>query len=214
MGNANSNNHLATPHVAKYMRLTKQQVMDIHEACLQLARGTRCFSRQHFHAALQHAQVTSHKDRDILTLLCTMWDLKGDGKVPCLEYSLSLVPLCCPGESMEQVLQFCFALIDNNEAVTSQETIIILKSTLFWLWMDYYLYVVDVSSLKWCSLSFRHLCDSGVFWRRDIYRSTIVQDRRSSIRCHDDCHGNDGGSGTLDGRQENWRPSIGCRSSM
>lgn len=130
MGNNHSNQCLATPQVAKYMRLTKQQVLDIHDACQQLARGTRYFSREHFHAALQHAQVTSLKDRDILTLLCTMWDLKGDGKVPCLEYSLSLVPLCCPGESVEQILQFCFGMIGlNNETVTSQETVLILKST-------------------------------------------------------------------------------------
>ncbi|GAX14055.1 hypothetical protein FisN_5Lh015 [Fistulifera solaris] len=127
MGN-NHSNQLATPHVAKYMRLTKHQVMDLHIACKQLARGTRCFSRNHFHAALQHAKITSVTDRDILTLLCTMWDLKGDGKVPCLDYSLSLAPLCCPGESMEQVLQFCFAIIDTNDAVTSQETVLILKS--------------------------------------------------------------------------------------
>ena len=132
MGNTQTSSNLKTAAIARYMSLSKHQVVQLHDACQQLSKpfNRTTFKRKHFTAALNQAQIDNETDRDILSCLCTMWDLSGDGYVPFHEFNISLTSLACPGEPISSVLGFAFQLMDQTGSgeVSAKQVIILLKS--------------------------------------------------------------------------------------
>ena len=118
--------------MANYVNLSKHQIIQLHDACEQLSRpfNRNTFKRKHFNAALNQAQIDDEVDRDVLTLLCILWDTTGEGLVPYRDFAVGLAPLACPKESLSTVLAFALQLMDTEGTgqITAKQTICLLKS--------------------------------------------------------------------------------------
>lgn len=133
----NTKPSLATAAVANYMRLTKAHVRLLLRACRRLAQTTppplNCIRRRDLPIILDQATLLSSKEREIVTLLATLWDYNGTGKIPYHEFVLGLTPLACPHEDMEDVLELAVELMSTDEnhslkTVSAKQTVVLLKS--------------------------------------------------------------------------------------
>jgi Ca2+-binding EF-hand superfamily protein len=129
MGNSQSGDCLFTAAVAKYMHLTKHQVILLQAATARRAKGAS-IKRKLFMRALDEVNVSKEPDRDILINLFTMWDLSGTGRVPAHEFIVGLSPLACGGESISTILSFALQIMDleGNGRVSASEALVMLKS--------------------------------------------------------------------------------------
>jgi hypothetical protein len=120
---------LAIESVAKYMTLTKQQMVDLRNRCYMSMDGKRKIDRRSFNINAQLCQIKECPDAEILDCLFTMWDLHGDDKILCPPFLLSIAPLACRGESFTSVMQFCLDIFsrETNGKVNPDQLIFILK---------------------------------------------------------------------------------------
>jgi Ca2+-binding EF-hand superfamily protein len=135
MGNTasgTSRERLVTASIAKYMTITKPQVMALRNAIVPLAskRGGS-IKRNNLHFALQEANVADTPDKEVLDLLFTMWDMTGSGRVACVEFVIGLSVLACKEDAIETALRFALQVADKNRTgkISSKDASAFLRST-------------------------------------------------------------------------------------
>lgn len=134
MGNARSSTtggSLFTASMAKYMSLTKPQVMAVRNTLMPLASKRQgSIKRSQFQDALNQVKVSQHPDQEVLDLLFTMWDLTGTGRVPCAEFIVSMSILACKEDSVEQAIRFALQVADRNRTgkMSSKDASTLLRS--------------------------------------------------------------------------------------
>ncbi len=122
MGNGNSNGQrMAISAMADMMAMTKGQLINIRDICLNLHTQTNqnnnntkdrvpTLSREKLREAMNgiHLEVN---DRDVLEQLFTMWDKFGDNKVNLLIFFASVSPLASTMDAETRLL-FAFQVFD------------------------------------------------------------------------------------------------------
>ena len=121
-----------TAAMAKYMSLTKPQVMTIRNTLMPLAspkRGT--IRRKTLMHALKLLIVAESPDQEVLDRLFTMWDTTGSGNVACAEFIVGISVLACKEDSFEQAIRFSLQVADRKRSgrISSRDANIFLQST-------------------------------------------------------------------------------------
>ena len=136
MGNSYStttSDILYTAAMAKYMTLTKPQVMAIRNTLAPLSNiQGGMVKRNHLMFALKQAEVAESPDQEVLNLLFTMWDMTGTGRVLCAEFIVGVCVLACKEDSIEQALRFALQVADRHRSgqICSKDASTFLRSTL------------------------------------------------------------------------------------
>ena len=134
MGNAVSattGRSLFTASMAKYMNLTKPQVMAVRNIATRLASTKHgSISRRNFQYALNQAEVAKTPDQEVFNLLFTMWDLNGTDRVSCAEFIIGMSFLACKEDSVEQAIRFALQVADRNRSgmISSKEASTFMRS--------------------------------------------------------------------------------------
>jgi len=135
MGNAlvaSSGETLATVAMAKYLKITREQIVIIRDTLSRYADRDYRVDRQTFQISLDKAQVRTDPDQKVLHHLFTMWDDSAVGKDRILYHDLvvGLSPLACPGENLSSVLAFTLSVMDEQQTgkISSIQLLFMLKS--------------------------------------------------------------------------------------
>jgi Ca2+-binding EF-hand superfamily protein len=134
MGNAISattGESLFTATMAKYMSLTKPQVMAVRNTIIPLASPrSGSIKRNNFKYALSQAGVAETPDQEVLDLLFTMWDTKGSGRIAFAEFMVGISVLACKEDSVEQAIRFALQVADRNRTgkISSKDASTFLRS--------------------------------------------------------------------------------------
>lgn len=119
MGNAPSHRGLATVAMAKYLFLTKRQVIRLsYNLHHDLAQGQGFISRHQLQNALRRANVMHATDREVLDCLFTMWDVKGEDIISYDGFVAGISLLACPCDSLKDTLLFAMEALDVEEEET------------------------------------------------------------------------------------------------
>ena len=133
MGNSTSKNpgedRLAIECMAKYMSMSKQQLIDLRNRCYMAMDNKRKIDRRQFNINVQLCKIKESPDGEILDALFTMWDLHGADEILCPPFILSLAPLACEDENLEQILTFAFHVFaqETNGKLTADRLVFMLK---------------------------------------------------------------------------------------
>ena len=133
MGNSISNrrldDRLAIECMAKYMSLTKQQLIDLRNRCYMSMDSKRKINRRSFNANVSRSRISEEPDAEILNGLYTMWDLHGEGNILLPPFILSLAPLACAEEDLEDILRFSLNIFERETSgvLTADRLVFILK---------------------------------------------------------------------------------------
>lgn len=136
MGNTcltSTNNILAIAAMSKYMHLTKQQVISLRNTLLPYARKLNGFLRRsHVEYASNVVGIADQPDATIVSLLFTMWDMSGSGKVNYNDFVVGLSVLACENDTYENALRFALDVMDVKRTgqVKSRDAFTVLKSEL------------------------------------------------------------------------------------
>lgn len=134
MGGAHSTTtgySLYTAAVAKYVSVTKPQIMAVRNTLILVAspkRGT--VQREQLRHALRQAGVAPAPDADVFDLLYTMWDVKGTNRVVGTEFMVGVSVLACKDDSIEQAIRFALQVGDRNRkgTISSNDASVFLRS--------------------------------------------------------------------------------------
>mmetsp|Transcript_14792 Transcript_14792/g.21138 ORF Transcript_14792/g.21138 Transcript_14792/m.21138 type:complete len:225 (+) Transcript_14792:390-1064(+) len=121
MGNESSSNgmnRMAISAVANMMKITKSEMIDLRDRCMQYVdtyEDPAYFSvnREDFRSVLDHLEV-DELDRDIFDELFTMWEKTGDHQVHPILFLTSASPLASTMD-VSTKLKFAFQMFDINE---------------------------------------------------------------------------------------------------
>ena len=133
MGNSTSKNkaenRLAIECMAKYMSVSKQQLVDLCNRCYMQMDGKRKIDRCTFNTNVQQCKIKESPDAEILDALFTMWDLHGEDRILCPPFILSLAPLACEDENLEQILTFALDIFERETkgTLSADRLVFILK---------------------------------------------------------------------------------------
>mmetsp|Transcript_20029 Transcript_20029/g.25808 ORF Transcript_20029/g.25808 Transcript_20029/m.25808 type:complete len:271 (+) Transcript_20029:115-927(+) len=134
MGNAAGKNDsgMKTTALASYMTFDRRHCIQLRNSALELTDpNTPYLSVKVLMHCLELVGVEAKPDAEIILDLYTMWDIKGDGRVPLMPFFVGLCPLSCqPNETFRSVLRFVFSLADlrGRGEIDSEELFVILKS--------------------------------------------------------------------------------------
>ena len=128
----NTEECLAVACVAKYMSISKQQLMDLRNRCYMAMDGKRKISRRNFNQNVKVCRIKEQPDAEILDCLFTMWDMHGDDKILVPPFILSLAPLACRYEDLKEVLHFSLNVFikETNGELSADRMVFILKRKL------------------------------------------------------------------------------------
>lgn len=108
---------MATAAMAKYMNVTKPQIVAIRNAIIPMADiDTGLVRREHLEFALSQAKIEKELDCAVLCHLFTMWDEDGRNRVPCAEFIVSISVLACKEDGIEQAFRFALTVADRNKS--------------------------------------------------------------------------------------------------
>lgn len=115
--------------MAKYMSISKQQLIDLCNRCYMGMDAKRKISRRAFNAKVQQCKILESPDAEILNALFTMWDLHGEDRILCPPFILSLAPLACEGEDLESTLTFALGIFERETkgVLSADRLVFILK---------------------------------------------------------------------------------------
>lgn len=137
MGSTTSKNdgedRLAIECMAKYMSITKQQLIDLRNRCYMGMDGKRKISRRTFNSNVQQCKIRESPDAEILNALFTMWDLHGEDRILFPPFILSLTPLACEDEDLEKTLTFALGVFERETKgiLSADRLVFILKCKYF-----------------------------------------------------------------------------------
>jgi Ca2+-binding EF-hand superfamily protein len=101
--------------MAKYLTITKIQVMAMRNTLLPLASQRRgSIKREQLLFAMQKAGVPETPDQHVLNLLFRMWDLRGTGRVACSEFIVAISVLACKDDTVENATRFALQVADRD----------------------------------------------------------------------------------------------------
>ena len=127
----NTEDCLVVECIAKYMSITKQQLIDLRNRCYMSMDSKRKISRKAFNHNVHVCKIIEHPDAEILDGLFTMWDMRGDDKILVPPFLLSLAPLACRYEDLKEVLKFALTIFieETNGELSADKLVFILKRT-------------------------------------------------------------------------------------
>lgn len=133
MGNNPSRQGLALVAMAKYMSLTKEQVLLLQRSCNELASQqgeSDMISLDKFRQAMIRAAVQQYPDQDVLENMFTMWDLTGESRVLQKEFVVGISALACPCEGLQKTLSFVIQVMDFEKRgeISAKQLVTLLKS--------------------------------------------------------------------------------------
>lgn len=139
MGNIPSRQSLAVVAMSKYLHLTRVQVIALRNCFVTLADDCGMITRNRFRISLSRVKIDHENDVDVLDLLFTMWDAKGEDKVPYCEYIVGVSILAGPFDHLRDALAFAMEVADvaHTRDINAKQLIIILKckeQTVFFRW--------------------------------------------------------------------------------
>ena len=119
----------AVEHVANYVSMTKEQLFELRDRCYMVMDAKRKIDRRSFNIHVQKSKIKESPDAEILDCLFTMWDLRGDDRILCPPFILSLAPLACPDEDIMKILTFALDLFspETDGTFTADQTVFILR---------------------------------------------------------------------------------------
>jgi Ca2+-binding EF-hand superfamily protein len=138
MGNITCNSTgkiLTSSAMAKYMSLTKEQILSIRDTVFPLAANSKhgVIKRESFNMALDKACVKLYPDQEVLHLFFTLWDLTGNiDNVNCKELCVGISFFACANEtSFDGVLAFAMNVLDYNKTgmISLKQANLLLQST-------------------------------------------------------------------------------------
>ena len=120
---------LAIECMAKYMSVSKQQLIDLRNRCYMAMDSKRKIDRRTFNTNVQQCKIQESPDAEILDALFTMWDLHGEERILCPPFILSLAPLACEDEDLEQTLTFALDIFERETKgkLSADRLVFILK---------------------------------------------------------------------------------------
>ena len=120
---------LAVECVAKYMSITKQQLIDLRNRCYMAMDSKRKISRRAFNHNVQLCKINEKPDAEILDCLFTMWDMRGDDSILVPPFLLSLAPLACRYDDLKEVFSFALSVFikETNGELSADKLVFILK---------------------------------------------------------------------------------------
>ena len=133
MGNSISNRapeeRLSIECIAKYMSVSKQQLVDLRNRCYMSMDSKRKIDRRSFNTNVKRCRIRSRPDAEILDGLYTMWDLHGEDSILLPPFILSLAPLACAEEDLEDILRFSLNIFERETSgiLTADRIVFILK---------------------------------------------------------------------------------------
>ena len=129
MGNIPSRQSLAVVAMSKYLHLTRVQVIALRNCFVNLADDCGMITRNRFRIAVTRVKIDHENDVDVLDLLFTMWDVKGEDKVPYCEYVVGVSILAGPFDHLRDALMFAIEVADvaHTRDINAKQLIIILK---------------------------------------------------------------------------------------
>ena len=117
MGNGSSGPRMAISAMADMLQITKQQMMELRNACLRNAKPSKdksnagpTISRSSFHKAMQEVNLDPI-DVDVFDHLFTMWDTKGEGRIHMLLFLAGISPIASTMDVPTKI-QFALELFD------------------------------------------------------------------------------------------------------
>jgi len=130
MGNVPSHRGLATVAMAKYLHLTKRQVICLSYYLNHDSAQGQCFiSRHQLQNALRRANVRHATDREVLDCLFTMWDFKGEESISYDGFVAGISLLACPCDSLKDTFLFAMEALDadKEEAISAVQLVCMLR---------------------------------------------------------------------------------------
>jgi Ca2+-binding EF-hand superfamily protein len=216
MGNtysATTQRTLSTAAMAKYMDLTKPQLMRLRDTVLPYCKATQgMIQRSYIEYGLSKSveptnnannnnnasSTTENDDAKIFGHLFTMCDI-GNGQVDCLEFIVGVSILACKNDSFEAALRFALRVLDVTGVgeVDSRNAFKLLKGE--WGRFAYLLLLpllllllfgmLTDNALIAASHMHRDLHGGILLWRSRTVQSTTVQVGRLHFRRRDDGFG-------------------------
>jgi hypothetical protein len=123
--------------MAKYMSLTKEQVLSMRDIVFPLAATSKhgAIKRESFNMAMDTAGVKLYPDQDVLNLFFTLWDLTGNiDNVNCKELCIGISLLASAQEkSFDGVLAFALNVLDypKTEMISLKHAEVLLQSKFY-----------------------------------------------------------------------------------
>lgn len=133
MGNAinkrKPEDRMAVECIAKYMSLSKQQLIDLRNRCYMAMDSKRKIDRRSFNINVKRCRIKEEPDAEILDGLYTMWDLHGENSILLPPFIMSLAPLACEDDDLEEILRFSLAIFERETSgiLTADRLVFILK---------------------------------------------------------------------------------------
>jgi hypothetical protein len=127
---------LVSSAMARYVSLTKEQVISMRDIVFPLAATTKhgTINRESFNMAMDKADVKLYPDQDVLNLMFTLWDLTGNiDNVNCKELCVGISLLACPQEStFDGVIAFALNVLDfyKTDMISLKHAEVLLQSKL------------------------------------------------------------------------------------
>ena len=127
----NTEDCLAVECIAKYMSISKQQLVDLRNRCYMAMDSKRKISRRAFNHNVKLCKIQEKPDAEILDGLFTMWDMHGDDKILVPPFILSLAPMACRYEGLKEVLNFALTVFvkETKGELSADKLVFILKRT-------------------------------------------------------------------------------------
>ena len=135
MGNALvtiSGDGLATAAVAKYLRITKDNVWSLRTSLIELSNPKNMDIGRHlFQIAVSRSGIRPNAEGRVLNLLFTMFDADGRDCINAVDFVVGIAPLSCATESLSQMLRFCLQIgdFDDTGEVCANQLVQVLHST-------------------------------------------------------------------------------------
>lgn len=128
-----SNQPFAIEYVARYVSITKQQLIDLRNRCYMDMDNRRKIDRLSFRKNVERCNIQDFPDFEILDCLFTMWDMHGEGRILCPPFILSLTPLVCQDEDFRSMFTFALDIFktETRGILTADRLVFILKRTLY-----------------------------------------------------------------------------------
>ena len=124
-----ADDRLAIECMAKYMSISKQQLIDLRNRCYMGMDGKRKITRRAFNTNVQQCRIQEKPDAEVLDALFTMWDLHGEDRILCPPFILSLAPLACEDQDLESTLRFSLDIFERETkgVLSAERLVFILK---------------------------------------------------------------------------------------
>jgi hypothetical protein len=129
-----SGDGLATAAVAKYLRISKDNVWSLRTSLVELSNPDNMRIGRHlFQIAVSRSGIRPSAEGRVLNLLFTMFDAEGRDCVNVHDFVVGVAPLSCPTESLSQMLRFCMQIndFDDTGEVCANQLVRLLHSTFF-----------------------------------------------------------------------------------